>query len=288
MIDKPKLIDFRVVPRTKECLSSWAPDTILPAHKRYVEMYRMHDRITPIPLVEQVDMMREAGIVKAIINAADIETTHGRKLRNETIARIVDEYPDMFIGFAGVDPHKGMEAVRELEDAVMNMGMRGLNMSPFLHRLYSNDKRYYPIYTKACELRIPVILHTSVNFDPATIMDYGNPFYLDEVAAHFPDLTLIASHAGWPWVLQMIAVCWRHNNVYMEISGIKPRYLHPELVRAFDTMPHLRDRTLWGTDYPLYTFKEGVQGMKILGLRQETYEKVMWKNAARLLNLEGA
>ncbi len=282
-MEKPRVIDFRVVPRTKECLGSWAPDTILPAHKKYVEMYRMHGRVTPIPLDEQVEMMRQAGIVKAVINAADIETTHGRKLPNEIIARIVNEYPEMFIGFAGADPHKGMEAVRELEDAVVNLGLRGINIGPFFHRLYANDKRYYPLYTKACELGIPATLHTSVNFDPATIMDYGNPTHLDEVACHFPELTLIASHAGWPWVLPMVAVAWRHDNVVVEISGIKPRFIHPELLKFFDNI--LQDRVVFGTDYPLYEFKEGVEGFLDLPLKEETKRKILYDNAARILRL---
>jgi len=279
-----KVIDFRVVPRTEKCLGAWNPKTIKRPLKRYVEMYKMHERIHPIPLEEQMAMMREVGIVKAVICAADNETTWGAKLPDETIAEIARQHPDMFIGFAGVDGHKVMTAVRGLERAVTNLGLRGVNIGPFFQQLHSNDKKYYPIYAKAVELDVPVVLHTSVNFDPGSVMDFGHPKYLDEVAVDFPDLKIVASHAGWPWVLDMVAVAWRHENVFLEISGIVPRYIHPELLKYFDNV--LQNQVLFGTDYPLYDFEKGVKGFEELPLKDDTKEKILYGNAARVLGIE--
>ena len=53
------------------------------------------------------------------------------------------------------------------------------------------NKRYYPIYAKCAELDIPIWIHTSINFVPSLSLDFGKPIYLDEVAGHFPELTLV-------------------------------------------------------------------------------------------------
>lgn len=105
------------------------------------------------------------------------------------------------------------------------------------------------------------------------------------MAGHFPELKLIASHAGWPWILQMVAVAWRHPNVYLELSGIAPRYLDPELLRYFDT-PILQDKVFFATDYPLYPFERGVQEFLELPLQDDTKEKILWRNANRLFGLD--
>jgi predicted TIM-barrel fold metal-dependent hydrolase len=281
-----RVFDARVVPRIKECLGSWTPPNTIQPHLRYLDLYRMRDRVTPIDIEEQIAQMRAAGVQRAIICAADNTTTWGRKTPNEVIAQLCERYPDLFVGFAGVDPHKGMAAVREFEHAVKSLGLRGLNLGPWLQKLLPNDKRYYPLYAKAIELDVPVVLHTSSHFDPTVTFETGNPTHLDEVCVFFPELKIIASHAGWPWILQMIAVAWRHPNVYLEISGIRPRYLHKELVSYFDT-PLLKGRVLFGTDYPLLEWESSIADVMQLPIATETKHEILWGNAARLFGIEG-
>jgi len=282
-----KVFDARVVPRIKECLGSWTPPHTIPPHARYLDLYGMRERVTPIDIEEQIAEMRAAGVQRALICAADNTTTWGRKTPNEVIARLCKRFPDVFLGFAGVDPHKGMAAVREFEHAVKSLGLRGLNLGPWLHKLLANDKRYYPLYAKAVELDVPVVLHTSSHFDPTVSFETGNPTYLDEVCVFFPELKVIASHAGWPWISQMIAVAWRHPNVYLELSGIRPRYLSKELVSHFDT-PILRGRVLFGTDYPLLEWAPSIEDILQLDIATETKHEILWANAARLFGLEGS
>ena len=115
-------------------------------------------------------------------------------------------------------------------------------------------------------------------------MDYGHPRHLDQVACDFPELTIVARHGGWPWVLDMVAVAWRHPNVYVELSGIAPPYLHPDLLRYADGM--LRHKFLFGTSYPLLTFRRAVDEFMELPLKDETKSAILYENAARLLHLE--
>ncbi|RMF87987.1 MAG: amidohydrolase [Nitrospinota bacterium] len=292
-------IDFRVrvpIPETR----GWVA-TPHPVMQGYTELY--HDtfhgkmaqeflRLCDSPFQEFLKVLDAAGISRVVFCADDNESTRGKgsKLPNEVVARLQDQFPDRIIGFAGVDPHKGMAAVRELEYAIKELGLKGLNVGPWLQELRANDRRYYPLYAKCVELDIPVVLHTSINFARPLTMDYGNPLYLDEVAIDFPELKIVASHAGWPWVPQMIGVAWRHPNVYMEISGIRPKYIgRPNtgwemLLQYGNTL--LQDRVLFGTDWPLCPFQESILEVKQLPLKETVKEKWLWKNAARLLRLE--
>ena len=51
-------------------------------------------------------------------------------------------------------------------------------------------------------------------------------------------------------------------------------------------MVQMQDQVLFGTDYPLYEFEKGVKGFEELPLKDETKEKILYRNAARILGLE--
>lgn len=289
------IVDFRVKPPIPETKASVAA----PARRiqGYTEVYRdrYQDNKEFIELCDRpFDAFFEtaadpAGVDVVICCGNDMETTYGSKLHNEVIADLQRRYPERVVGFAGVDPHKGMAAVRELEHAVKELGLRGLNMGPWLHKLNANDKKYYPLYAKCVELEIPVVLHTSVNFSRELKLDFGRPIYLDEVAIDFPELTIVASHSGWPWVPEMVAVAWRHPNVYLEISGIRPKYIGTPgsgwetLLQYGNSL--LQDRVLWATDYPLVPLKSSVEETRALPLKEDVKRKWLGENAARLLKL---
>lgn len=278
----PRIFDTRVIALIEENARIWLPPHTIPPHERYLELYGAEQRLTPVPIEEEIRELRAQGVERAVIFGADLETRYRKKVSNESIAALVRQHPDFFVGFAGVDPWKGMRAVRDLDHACHELGLVGVNVGPWLYGLRANDKLFYPIYTKAAELDIPVVLHTSSHFFRGVTMDTGNPVYLDEVATHFPELKLIASHAGWPWIREMIAVAWRHPNVYLESSAMLATYLHPELVRHLDT-PILADRFLFASDHPLLPIERAVREFLKLPLRSENMEKVLWKNAQRLL-----
>jgi len=205
------------------------------------------------------------------------------------VAEFVQQAPDRFVGMAAVDPHKGMQALRDLEYAHHELGMKVLCLEPWLHKINSNHKLYYPIYAKCVELGMPIWIHTSLNFVPQLAMDFGRPIYLDEVAGHFPELEVIAGHGGWPWVNEMMAVAWRHPNVHLDISAIRPRYIaKPD--SGWETLvcygnSLLQDRVLFGTAWPAQGFKESIQDIQALPLKDEVKKKWLGANAKRLLKI---
>lgn len=225
-----------------------------------------------------------------VIKARDVETTFGFKIANEDVAAFCREHGDRYVGFAGADPHKGMQALRDLEHAVRKLGLVGLNLQCFEHRLDINDRRMYPLYAKCIELDIPVNIHCGINFSSQTAMTHGRPELLDEVMTHFPELRVCASPAGWPWVEELIAVVWRHPNVWVGLVAVSPKYLgvpnsgYGPLLGYGSSM--LQDRIIFGSSFPMMPVERAVQEVRDLPLSDEVREKWLWRNASRFLRLD--
>ncbi len=285
------IIDVCSMPPLPEALRELAN---VPKHLAgYAEVYRSMapylDALAQLTPEQFIQMMDAAGVDVAVIQAEDVESTYRRKIPNEPVAALARAHPDRFIAFAGVDPNKGEEAVAELDHALRNLEMRGAVVGPWEHRAYSDDKKYFPIYAKCVEFGVPIWIHTSLNYSREIAMDYGHPLRLDRVAIEFPDLKIIAGHAGWPWVLEMVAVAWRHPTVYLDISAIRPKYLGvPDtgwgpLLQYGQTV--LKDRVLFATAWPMQPFDRAVAEVRALPLREEVKERWLGENARRLLGL---
>jgi hypothetical protein len=138
------------------------------------------------------------------------------------------------------------------------------------------------------ELNIPVTIHCSINFTVNRTIDYGRPLYLDEVACDFPDLKIIANHGGWPWVTEMVAVAWKHPNVYIEIGAVSPKYIGTPGTGWESLMVYgnslLQDRVLFATDNML-PHQRCVEEIKALSLKTDVKEKWLGLNALNLLGL---
>jgi len=100
--------------------------------------------------------------------------------------------------------------------------MRGAAVDPYLAQIYANDAKYYPIYSKCCELDIPIVFTTGpATLVPNAIIDHVAPRYIDFAARDFPELKIVISHGGYPWVNEAINVVQRNKNVYI-VRGLYP------------------------------------------------------------------
>ncbi|HVZ00777.1 MAG TPA: amidohydrolase family protein [Dongiaceae bacterium] len=224
-----------------------------------------------------------------VVKGSDVETTFNFKIENEHVADLCRRFPARFLGFAGVDPHKGKAAVAELERAVRELGMRGLDLQCFEHKLNINDPLLYPLYEKCIELDIPVNVHCGMNFSTRTRMTYGKPEYLDAVLVDLPDLRVCASPPGWPWVNELIAVAWRHPNVWIGLVAVRPKYLadpnsgYGPLLQYGRSI--LQDRIIFGSSFPMMPVERSVAEIRALPLGAEVEHKWLYANAAAFLRL---
>jgi predicted TIM-barrel fold metal-dependent hydrolase len=243
----------------------------------------------PEALKDWFAMYDRVGADHIVIKARDLETTFGLKIRNEDVAAFCKDHGPRVIGFAGVDPNKGMPAIRELEYSVRELGLRGLNVQCFENKIAINDPKMYPLYAKCIELDIPVNIHASINFSTSTLMSYGNPLQIDEVMVHFPELKVIASPPGFPWINELIGVAWRHVNVFIGLVAVRPKYLGVEnsgyepLLQYGNTI--LQDKIIFGSAYPMQPVEQAIADVEALPLKDEVRKKWLGDNAARLLGL---
>lgn len=276
-----KIIDFRFRPST--------PDAVKGMLNRQgvfwpmMELFNYPDRAKPEPIEKIVADMDKAGVVKGIVTGRDAETTYGLASSNAGILKLMAEWPDKFIGFAGLDPHKGISAVRELAN-LYKKGMKGAAIDPYLARIPADHRLYYPIYAKCCELEIPIVITTG----PATlvagaVMDDAHPRHIDQVAADFPDLRIVMSHGGYPYVNEAIMVVHRHRHVYMDLAEYEVSPFAEEYVKAANTL--IGNKILFASAAPFMDFQEQIALYEKLPFKPEVLEDIMYENARKLLRL---
>lgn len=238
-------------------------------------------------LATYLETYERLGAEAVVLKARDLESTFGLKISNEDVAAFCRERGERYVGFAGVDPYKGMRAVRELEHAVRELGLRGLNVQGFELKLAANDKLLYPLYAKCVELDIPVNIHCGINFSTATPAHFGHPAALDEVLMHFPELRICASPPGWPWINELLAVAWRHPNLWIGIVSVRPKLLnlpnsgYEPLLQYGRTV--LRSRILFGSGYPMMPVERSLEELRSLPLETDIQERWLRGNASEFL-----
>ncbi len=239
---------------------------------------------------EMAGVYRSLGIMGVLLPTDD-ETVSGIKpMSHEYVAEMVRRFPDTFIGFAGVDPWKGKAAIVELERAVKDLGLRGAKFQQAAQAFFPNDRRFYPLWEKCAELKIPVLFHCGTTGLGAGMpgglgvkLKYIDPLPIDDVAADFPELTIICAHPAWPWTDVAIAMAVHKANVYVDLSGWSPKYFPPQLVREVNS--RLQSKALFGTDYPFIKPDRWLKDFEGLDLKPEVRQKVLLDNAKRVLGL---
>jgi predicted TIM-barrel fold metal-dependent hydrolase len=236
----------------------------------------------------------EAGVERALVTGFDETRTAGSCfVTNESVATFAARHPERVIPFCGADVMRGVDAVRQVEHWVRERGFRGLSLRPFMIGLPADDRHYYPFYEKCVELGVPVSVHASANWTSTRPSELGHPRAFDRVACDFPELRLILSHAGYPWVLEACLLAWKHPNLYLELAAHRPRYFTAPgagwepLLRYGQTT--IQDKILYGTGSFLLGRRpsELVAEMRALPVKATVLEKWLYGNAARLLGLEG-
>jgi hypothetical protein len=239
-----------------------------------------------------LDAFDAAGIRKALVTGFDEASTGGTTfITNESVAAIHDRHPDRILAFVGADILRGSHAVRDVAYWIGERGFEGLSLRPFMIVFPADDRRYYPFYEKCVELDAPVSIHASANWTTCRPSDLGHPRHFDQVACDFPDLKLILSHGGYPWVLEACLLAWKHPNVYLELAAHRPRYFTAPgagwepLLRYGQTT--IQDKILYGTGAFLLarTPAELVGEFLELPIQPAVMEKWLWRNAAALLGI---
>ncbi len=232
----------------------------------------------------------DAGVEKILIPAFKMGDPWGdmeMSQPEEEILPLAKRFPQRIYGLVGINPKQRMEGVHRLEHFVKEHGFVGAHLHPYGFGLAPNHRRYYPFYAKCVELNVPVVMQIghSAEFMPNEL---GRPLYLDDVALDFPELKIVAAHTGWPWCEELIALAWKHPNIYMGTSAHAPKYLgtpgYGTLLQFMNSRG--KQKVLFGTDYPVLYHKEALEQVKGLGLSEEAEQNYLRENALRIFRLE--
>ena len=220
---------------------------------------------------EMLRMMDAAGTERAFLVAhktGQLDLPGSWHLPYDMVAKAVALQPDRSYGLAGIDPTEGMAGVRALEDAVKNLGFIGAHAYPHWFELPPNHARWYPFYAKCVELDVPFLTQVgqSLIYDTNRPLEsVGRPIMLDPVACHFPELRLVGIHVGIPWADEMMAMAWKHANVYIIADAHAPKYWPESFVKFIDS--YGRHKVMFGTDFPVLTFERYRREVDLLNLR---------------------
>lgn len=248
-----------------------------------------HD-LQGLSLEEMLRRMDAAGIERSFLIAAKVgPIMHKASYHTpyEMVAEAVNRYPERFSALAGLDATEGMDGVRQLEKAVREYGFIGAHFYPHWFELAPDHAKWYPFYAKCVELDIPVQLQVgqSMLYDPRhRLRSVGRPITLDAVACDFPELKIIGIHVGIPWTDEMIAMAWKHPNVYIGTDAHSPKYWPESFVKYINS--YGQDKVIFGTDFPILEFERTREEIEALGLRPEPKRKLLRDNALRLYGLK--
>ena len=275
--------------------------------------------------------MDEAGVDMQVLSYAFIydesidakEATASARSINDTLAKVVEKYPERFSSFAVVALQDPEAAANELERAVKELGLKGTLIYSGLGGEFLDNQKFWAVLEMAEKLDVPIYLHPGrMSPDMAKpFMDYPIlsssmwGFAVDTglhamrlicsgVFDKYQDLKIILGHMGEgiPYWLWRIDNRWtREQELFKDDPATKlPRkpteyfrdnfyvttsgmFWHPVLQFVNSVLG--ADRILFASDYPPESLSEAAQFAETMPLSDSDKEKICHLNAERLLKL---
>lgn len=231
--------------------------------------------------------METAGVSHAIVHA-EHEMGDPADALNEAVAQLVQSDPARFSGFGTISlEHFQIKRAVHQVQRIHDLGLIGVCFQPSFFGMAIDDRRLYPVYLRAMELSLPVAVHTGINYSTIHPIINDHPLMVDQVACDFPDLIVVACHAGWPWVPEMVAVARKHPRVLMEFGGLAPKYVGSsgtgwEVMHRFMNSV-LRNQVMFGTDWPVFPMDRAVSEWRAMDLKPDVRTALLGGNAEQLL-----
>jgi predicted TIM-barrel fold metal-dependent hydrolase len=220
---------------------------------------------------------------------------------NDYIAALQQQDPARIVGYASVNPnYRGPKAaVRELERAVTGLGLQGVKLYPMYQDWSPADPVLaFPVFEKAEELGIPVMVHQAGSTRIDARMEYARPALLDAAGRHFRGLRLTIAHVGLPWTDEALFMLTKHPNFFTELSyyiaTATGEELYRFLVHAQQFFVPL-EKLFFGTDYPGFLYDPVALRTKLLSVNshaeqlgtdpipQAKLDGIMGDNFARMM-----
>lgn len=240
---------------------------------------------------EMMDVFRKADARVILIAPTADKTDFGEiKDLNDYTGQLKKDYPDTVYSF-WLMPNIALSTykwIKEIERCIQQWGSAGIYYNGFSTGVPASDKKLYPYYELCQEAGVPVKIsvgHTAAGAGMPGGMGLHihrteHPLHIDEVAADFPYLNIIAAHCPWPYHNEMISVMLHKANVTNDLHGWLPKYYPPEIKREING--RLKHRFHFGSDYPFFSFERLFDDWQAQGFSEEATENVFFKNIQRV------
>jgi hypothetical protein len=220
----------------------------------------------------------------------------GVRSPNDFTAEWVKNDPEKTIGFMCIDPTED-DHLDEIDRCASDLGLRGIKLYPALARYDPTDPTLFPLYDKAQRLGLPILAHLGTHPNPRAALKYSLPMLFDDIAQAFPELKIVMAHMAHPWQRDCAVVLRKHPNVYADVSG--SGWVRPwQAWEAFILMMEwgVTDKLLFGSDFPLWTPREGmekmrrineqVEGTNLPQIPDELIDAIIHRDSLKILGLE--
>ncbi len=220
------------------------------------------------------------GVDHAVILAETSPVTTG-VVSNERV-RDLCAGSDRLTPFASFNPME-VDDLAGMVGQLAGEGFKGLKFYPSSQYFFPDDPAVTELYAAAADLGLIVMFHTGTSIYKKSRQRFSEPLRIDDPAVDFPDLQIVMAHSGRRlWYEQAFFMAERHDNVWMELSGIPPKSV-PEV---FPKLPRVGDRVLFGSDFPgVPSIKGNIESFRNLPFDDDVVDAILGGNAARLLGL---
>lgn len=214
------------------------------------------------------------------------------EIPNRYVSDYVRRNSPKLIGFAGIDP-TDEGCLDELAAAQDELGLKGVTVSPSLQDFHPSDTRAQEIYSECTRRRMPVLFEQS-HRNSAAKMEFARPLLLDEVARDFPDLRIVVSHLGYPWIHETVVLLAKHEHVFADLAGLlrHPWLTYNALMPTYEY--GVMDKLLFGSDFPhrspaeciesLYSINQSME-TNIVAIPREELRGIVERDALALLGI---
>jgi predicted TIM-barrel fold metal-dependent hydrolase len=235
---------------------------------------RQHD-MTPEELVAEMDA---AGVEKGVLSLNDDD-------EKEFVAAALEKYPGKFVLNSPINPiERGiMNEVRRVKSLIDEFGIQAIRVGGFRLGIPPTDNRLFPFYTLAIENDLKVYINVGYPGPPG-LARTQDPHYVDEVCYLLPELKVVQIHGGTgnPYMEVAVHNVIKYPNCYLLTDTYRPKYFPPEFIQHLNT--RAQDKILWGTAFPIVTFKRSLDDVEQLPLRDHVRPKYLGQNTLNLFN----
>jgi len=287
----PPIIDMRLRPP----VNAWTKGSVFRTAMHYPR-HCMSFKGARSAWLEDVDIlfqeMDSAGVKYGVaMGRASSGAGNLGGVSNKEIVELLDTYPNRFLGFLGVDMEAIPESLAEIRELASARGVKGISIEPGSGKVprWSDDKSLDPVYELAQELKLPVSISLSglLSALAGHEITWSRPTSIQMAAQRYKDVKFIVSHAAWPYADEMVVVALACPNIYVSpdlYASTAGMICAESYVKGANLF--LEDRTLFGTAYPVRDIQDSLRDFLDMGWRKDIINKILWTNAAKLLNVD--